>query len=124
EDLKDKIIGVQIGTTQEDVANDVEAEEVVSLASNYDLVMNLKTEKINCAIMEKPVAESFAKANDDLIAVENLEIDSGTDGVAIAVKSGNDELTEKLNEILAEIKSKGLIEEWLTKADELSSEEI
>lgn len=123
-DLKDKKIGVQIGTTQEDVANEVGAKEVLSLASNYDLVMNLKTNKIDCAIMEAPVAEAFAKNNEDLIVVEGLEIDSGTDGVAIALKTGSDELTEKINEILKEIKEKGLIEKWMSEADELSQEEI
>lgn len=125
EDLDDRKIGVQIGTTQEEIAQkSVNAKEVLSLDKNPDIVMNLKTNKIDCAIMETPVAEAFAKANDDLMLVEGLEIDSGTDGVAIAVKTGNDELTQKLNEILAEIKSKGLIEEWFTKADELSVEEI
>ncbi|HLS53443.1 MAG TPA: transporter substrate-binding domain-containing protein [Tissierellaceae bacterium] len=124
EDLNGKRIGVQIGTTQEDVASGLDAEEVLSLASNYDLVMNLKSNKIDCAIMELPVAQSFAKNNDDLIVVEGLEIDSGTDGLAIAVQKGNDQLTDFLNEIIAEVKEKGLIEEWMAKADELSSEEI
>lgn len=123
-DLAGKKIGVQIGTTQEDVANGADAEEVLSLASNYDLVMNLITNKIDCAIMEKPVADSFAKNNDGIIVVEGLDIDSGTDGVAIAVKTGNDELTAKINEILAEIKSKGLLDQWMAEADELSQEEI
>lgn len=83
--------------------------------------MNLKTKKIDCAIMELPVAESFADVNDNLMVVDNLIIDSESGGVAIAVKKGNDELTEKLNEILAEIKSKGLIEKWLIEADEFSN---
>ncbi|NLY72060.1 MAG: transporter substrate-binding domain-containing protein [Tissierellia bacterium] len=123
-DLADKKIGVQIGTTQEDIANEAGAKEVLSLNSNYDLVMNLKTEKIDCAIMETPVAEAFAKNNGDLVVVEGLEIDSGTDGVAIALKTGNDKLTEKINELLKEIKDKGLLDQWMAEADELSSEEI
>lgn len=123
EDLNGKSIGVQIGTTQESIAKeDIDASEVKSLSTNPDIVMNLKTNKIDCAIMETPVAESFAKVNDDLMLVKDLIIDSGSGGVAIAVKEGNDEFTEKLNEILADIKSQGLIEQWLTEADELSSE--
>ncbi len=59
--------------------------------------------------MELPVAESFADVNDNLMVVDDLNIDSESSGVAIAVKKGNDELTEKLNEILADIKSQGLI---------------
>jgi ABC-type amino acid transport substrate-binding protein len=123
EDLEGKKIGVQIGTTQESIAQtSIKDADVKSLSTNPDIVMNLKTKKIDCAIMETPVAESFAKVNDDLMVVDNLIIDNESGGVAIAVKKGNDELTEKLNEILAEIKSKGLIEKWLVEADELSNQ--
>lgn len=122
EDLEGKKIGVQIGTTQEDIAQTtINDANVKSLIANSDIVMNLKTKKIDCAIMETPVAESFAKVNDDLIVVDDLIIDNNSGGVAIAVKEGNDKLTEKLNEILAKIKSEELIEKWLIEAEELSS---
>ncbi len=125
EDLEGKSIGVQIGTTQESIAQkSIKDADVKSLSTNPDIVMNLKTKKIDCAIMETPVAESFAKVNDDLMVVDNLIIDNESGGVAIAVKKGNDELTEKLNEILAEIESKGLIEKWLVEADELSNQDL
>ena len=81
--------------------------------------MNLKTIKIDCAFMEELVAKSFAKANDDLMFVEGISIDSGSEGVAIALKKGNKELTEKLNEIIADAKAKGLIENWFVEAFEL-----
>lgn len=81
--------------------------------------MNLKTKKIDCAIMEESVAESYAAGNDDLLVVEGLVIDSGSEGVAIAVKKGNDELTEKLNEILRDAEAKGLIDKWFVEASEL-----
>ena len=122
EDLEGKSIGVQIGTTQEEIAQtQIKDGDVKSLSTNPDIVMNLKTNKIDCAIMELPVAESFAKANDNLMVVEDFIIDSESGGMAIAVKKGNDELTEKLNEILADIKSQGLIEKWFIEADELSN---
>lgn len=119
EDLNGKTIGVQLGTTQEKFATDMEGVEVLSLTTNPELVMNLKTKKIDCVIMEEFVAKSFAKANDDLIVVEGINIDSGSEGVAIALKKGNNELTEKLNEILADAKAKGLIEKWFVEAFEL-----
>lgn len=125
EDLEGKKIGVQIGTTQESIAQeDIKDSEVKSLNTNPDIIMNLKTKKIDAAIMETPVAQSFAKVNDDLMLVKDLTIDSGSGGVAIAVKEGNDQLTEKLNEILDDIKSQGLIEKWMVEADELSSQGI
>lgn len=123
EDLEGKSIGVQIGTTQEEIAKEkIKYADVKSLSTNPDIVMNLKTKKIDCALMEAPVAESFAKVNEDIVVVEGLNIDTDANGVAIAVKKGNDELTEKLNEILAEAKSKGLLDKWLVEADELNNE--
>ena len=86
--------------------------------------MNLKTKKVDCIIMESPVAKSYAQANDDIMVAEGIDIDSGTDGVAIAVKTGNDELTEKLNEIIADMISQGLIEKWFVEAEELSNEAL
>ena len=123
DDLEGKSIGVQIGTTQENFAQtNINDANVKSLGTNSDIVMQLKTKKIDCAIMESPVAESYAKVNDDLMVADDLTIDSDAGGVAIAVKKGNDQLTEKLNEILAQIKSEDLIEKWLFEADKLSSE--
>lgn len=120
-DLNGKRIGVQMGTTQEAIANEnFEGAEVKSLSKNPEIVLNLKTKKIDCAIMETPVAESFAAVNDDLMVVENLIIDSGSGGVSVATKKGNDVLIEKINEILAEIKVKGLLEEWIVEANELN----
>ena len=123
DDLEGKSIGVQIGTTQENFAQtNINDADVKSLGTNSDIVMQLKTKKIDCAIMESPVAESYAKVNDDLTVAKDIIIDSDSGGVAIAVKKGNDELTEKLNEILAKIKSEDLIEKWLFETDKLSSE--
>ncbi|NLW41270.1 MAG: transporter substrate-binding domain-containing protein [Tissierellia bacterium] len=121
EDLNGKTIGVQIGTTQEKIAETkIEGAEVVALSSNSDIIMNLKTDKIDCAIMETGVAKAFAQTNNDLLVVDELIIDSGSEGVAIAIKKGNDELTEKINEILAKAKSEGLIEKWVIEANELN----
>lgn len=123
EDLEGKNIGVQMGTTQEEITQeDIKDATAKSLSNNADIIMNLKTKKIDCAIMETPVAESFAMVNKDLMLIENLIIDSGTGGVAIAVKKGDEELTEKLNEILAKIKSEGLMEKWMIEASEISGE--
>ncbi|MBW4829179.1 MAG: transporter substrate-binding domain-containing protein [Clostridiaceae bacterium] len=122
EDLNGKSIGVQIGTTQEKFAKtEIKDADVKSLSTNPDIAMNLKTKKIDCAIMEAPVAESFANSNENLMVVDDLTIDSGSDGVAIAVKKGNDELTVKLNEILAEAKDKGLMDKWFIEADKLNN---
>ena len=122
EDLDGKSIGVQIGTTQEDVAREtINDADVKALGNNGDIIMNLKTNKIDAAIIEAPVAASYVSVNDDIMIVEGFELDSGSDGVAIAVKEGDDELTELLNEMLADMKEQGLIEKWFVEANEMVS---
>lgn len=125
EDLDGKSLGVQIGTTQEDVAREtINDADVRALGTNADIIMNLKTNKIDAAIMETPVADSYASVNDDIMVVEALVLDSGSDGVAVALKEGNDELTEAINEMLADMKEQGLIEQWFVEANELVSESL
>lgn len=125
DDLAGKKVGVQIGTTQEDIAKESIVDgEIISLSKNPDIIMNLKTKKIDFAIMETPVANSFAAANDDIRVIDDLTLDTESGGVAIALKKGNDELTERINEILDKIKSEDLMGDWLIEADELSNQDL
>lgn len=125
DDLAGKKVGVQIGTTQENIAEEsIENGDIISLSKNPDIIMNLKTKKIDCAIMETPVANSFAKANDDIMVIEDFTLDTESGGIAVALKKDNDELTEKINEILEKIKSEDLMDNWLIEADQLSNQDL
>ena len=93
----------------------------IAITISIFVVPVLKLNKIDAAIMETPVADSYAGVNEDIMVVEGLVLDSGSEGVAIALKEGDDELTEKINEILEDIKSQGLIEKWFIEANELVS---
>lgn len=123
-DLEGASIGVQMGTTQEDIANKIKDAQVVSLKTNSDSIMNLKTKKIDCALLETVVAENFARVNDDIELVPGLIIKTESGGSAIATQKGNDELVDYLNEKIAEMKEEGLIDRWMKEAEELSEREI
>ena len=71
-----------------------------------DTVMALKQGKIDCIIIDSLPAEKFVENNDDL---EILEEDFATEEYAIAVKKGNEELTEAINGALAELKEEGVL---------------
>lgn len=118
EDLKGKTVGVQMGTTQEKAISEVDGVNVSSLSKNPDIIMNIKTNKIDYGIMEGPVASSFVKANEGIAIVEDLPIGEEADGMSIAVKKNNSELIEKLNEIIKDIDSKDLMDKWFIEADE------
>ncbi len=124
EDLKGKKVGVQMGTTQERMMRELNGVEVISLVSNPDIVMNLKSNKIDAAVMESPVTLSFESVNDDIEVVKGLEIKDDTGGMGIATRKGNKDLIDELNQIIAKAKEKGLIDQWFIKAEKLNRENI
>lgn len=124
DDLIGKTIGVQLGTTQEEVATGIEDAVVKSFNTNSDAIMNLKTGKVDCVLMESVVTSSFAKVNDDIMVAEDLIIKNLSEGTAVATQLGNDQLVELMNELIVEMKDKGLIEKWFLEAQELSEQNI
>lgn len=72
--------------------------------------------------MEKPVAESYALANPDLMLVQEINIEDESGGSAIAMSQENTELTKEVNKVLKEIKEKNLIEKWVVDANNLMND--
>lgn len=120
EDLKNKKVGVQMGSVQEEIASKIEGADLTSLSLTNNLIMELLTEKVDYIVMEKPVAQSYASTNEDLVLVPGIElVDEDGGGSAVAMKKGNDELTEKVNEILKKVKQEKLMDEWVIEANEI-----
>lgn len=112
DDLPGKKIGVQLGTTGDIYASDYEGDKEGTTIERFnkanDTVMALKQGKIDCIIIDSLPAEKFVESNDDL---EILEEDFATEEYAIAVKKGNDELTEEINGALKELKEDGTLDQ-------------
>lgn len=112
DDLPGKKIGVQLGTTGDMFASDYEGDEEGTTIERFnkanDTVMALKQGKIDCIIIDSLPAEKFVEANDDL---EILEEEFAKEEYAIAVKKGNDELTEAINGALKELKEEGVLDQ-------------
>lgn len=112
DDLPGKKIGVQLGTTGDIYASDYEGDEEGTTIERFnkanDTVMALKQGKIDCIIIDSLPAEKFVENNDDL---EILEEDFATEEYAIAIKKGNDELTEAINGALKELKEDGTLDQ-------------
>lgn len=117
-DLSGLTIGVQKATVQEKVAKKkVTDGEIKSLSKLTDLVLELKFGKVDGIILAKPVASSYAKANPDL---EIADINLGKeDGVAIAVKKGNQNLLNRINSTLDRLMEEEEIDVFITEATEL-----
>lgn len=106
-DLDNKTIGVQLGTTGDIYATDIEGATIERYKRGADAVQALKQGKIDAVIIDNEPAKVFVSKNDDLVI---LEEEFATEEYAIAIKKGNTELTEAINGALAELKADGTID--------------
>ncbi|MGB6015975.1 MAG: transporter substrate-binding domain-containing protein [Nodosilinea sp.] len=115
-DLEDKIVGVQLGSIQEGLAQDLAAEtsgmELSPLNRINEIVQELKSGRIDAAIIEDTVAKGFLENNPDLEAVVIPE--EGPVGSAVAFPKDS-ERVDDFNQVLAEMESSGLMEELIVK---------
>lgn len=119
DDLKDKIVGVQKGTTQEEIAKNLLNEnQIKPLGKVSDIMLEVINGKIDAVIVEAPVANSYAAQNPNL-AVSAIKLNTGDSGSAIAIKKGNEELVDAVNKTLDRLIENGLIEDFVTKATEM-----
>ena len=119
DDLPGKTIGVQLGTTGDIYASDYEAPEDSSTPASKverfnkggDAIQALKQGKIDCVIIDEQPAKAFVAKNDDLtILSDPFE----TEEYAICISKDNKELTEKINNVLAEMKDTGVLDQIIS----------
>lgn len=117
ESLAKQSIGTQKGSVQETVAKDqIPDATVVSLASNGEMINELKSGQIQAVVLEKAIAEGYVAQNDDL-AIANISLKSAdSDTYAVAVRKGSDDLLEEVNAVIKEVKSSGQFDKWLEDA--------
>lgn len=127
EDLSGKIVGVQLGTIQEQNAKQI-AEKVPNLQLKQlnkvpELVQEIKAGRIDAAIVEDTVALGFVKANSDLQfnVIPSIENASGS---AIAFPKGS-QLVKPFNNVLRKMKNNGELErlskKWFSASTEVST---
>ena len=107
DDLNGKKIGVQLGTVGDTYASDVEGATVERYNKGADAVQALKQGKVDAVLIDAEPAKVYVENNDDL---KLLEEDFAVEEYAIAVKKGNDDLTNKINDALAQLKSDGTLD--------------
>lgn len=115
EDLKGKLIGVQMGTTSDFAAEEITGQANVAQYKTFlNAIMDLQGNKVDAVIVDKPVGLAILASLKD----ENLEIvDMGlqADWYGIEVNKDNPELLEKINAALAELEAEGFYEELAVK---------
>lgn len=105
DDLVGAKIGVQTGTTGDLSATDEYGDENVErFNSGMEAVQSLKQGKIDAVIIDDQPAKIFVEQNDELslLAEEYLVED-----YAICLAKGNAELTQQINDAIAQLKADG-----------------
>lgn len=122
EDLNGLSIGVQLGTIQEEIVDGLKNVNKKALSNLNTLLLELKSGKVDAIVMEKPVGQSYEASNPDLVLVDSIEFLDDAGGSAMALPEKSLELTKKVNEVIAEIKEKGLIDQWMVEANDLAND--
>ncbi len=122
EAFKGKVVGVQKGTLQEQIATEqFTGSEVKAIGKIPDLIMELKTGKIDGILMADTVAKSYAKNNPDLV-LNGMDLGS-EGGVAIAMPKDSPELVEAVNKTLQGLMDTGKVDQFITDANLLVENE-
>lgn len=111
-DLDGKTLGVQLGTTGDIYAGDVEGATVERYNKGFEAVQSLLTDKIDAVIIDQEPAKVFVAENEGLIILEEHFTD---EEYAIAVAKDNDELVEAINGALAALEESGKLDEIIGK---------
>ncbi|HCV9201468.1 TPA: ABC transporter permease subunit [Staphylococcus aureus] len=115
-DFNNKKVGAQKGTEQEKIAQtEIENASITSLSRLPDVILALKSGKVEGAVVEKPVAEAYLKQNPKL-GISNVKFNEEEKDTVIAVPKDSPKLLSHINKTIKEVKDKGLIDKYMTNA--------
>ncbi|MFB2495840.1 ABC transporter substrate-binding protein/permease [Staphylococcus aureus] len=115
-DFNNKKVGAQKGTEQEKIAQtEIENASITSLSRLPDVIVALKSGKVEGAVVEKPVAEAYLKQNPKL-GISNVKFNEEEKDTVIAVPKDSPKLLSQINKTIKEVKDKGLIDKYMTNA--------
>lgn len=114
--FNNKKVGAQKGTEQEKIAQtEIENASITSLSRLPDVILALKSGKVEGAVVEKPVAEVYLKQNPKL-GISNVKFNEEEKDTVIAVPKDSPKLLSQINKTIKEVKDKGLIDKYMTNA--------
>ncbi len=105
DDLVGKKVGVQLGTTGDLFVSSTDGIESVSqFPTGTQAVMDLKNDKVDAVVIDAEPAKKMTEGQSDLKILDAPFVE---EEYAIAVKKGDTELLQAINDTLAEIKADG-----------------
>lgn len=121
EDFSGLQIGAQNGSLQYNLVSSQLPDdvEIVPVGSLNDGVLMLETGKIDALASDLSNAELLLESHDG-IETTDFMFEYSSEGNVAAVKKGETELIEAVNEIIDEVNELGLYEQWKDEATELA----
>lgn len=112
EDLKNKKIGVQSGSSAEQILEESEIyktlNQIVAYSDNITAFMDLETNQIDAVFVDEVLANYYIATNNK--NYKEIEQALEEEKYAIGFRKQDNELCSKVNEILKEIKQDGTLE--------------
>lgn len=113
DDLTDKKIGVQEGTTGDLFTTEEYGDEFIErFNKGMEAVMSLSQGKVDAVVIDDQPAETFVEQNEGL---KILDTEYAEEDYAMAVKKGNDDLLKKVNDAIKALKDDGTFDEIVAK---------
>ena len=112
DDLTGKTVGVQLGTTGDIYAEDIEDVTIERYNKGFEAVQALTQGKIDAVVIDGQPAKEFVA---DAEGLKILDEAFTEEDYAIAVAKDNTELVEKINDALAKLKESGKLDEIVAK---------
>ena len=115
DDLKGKVIGVQLGTTSDFEAVEITGIDNVAQYNTFlNAIMDLQGNKIDAVFIDKPVGEAILASLNDA-SLEMLDIEIVADWYGIAINKDNVELQQKIDAAITELEAEGFFTELAQK---------
>ena len=113
DDLEGVKIGVQESTTGHIYCeDDYGVDNVIAYTAGANAIEALKTGKVDAVVIDNQPAKEFVKANEGL---KVLDTDYVEEEYAIAIAKDNEELLEKVNGVIKQMKEDGSLQAILDK---------
>lgn len=111
DDIKNKTITVQLGTVADQYAEEnFKNAKLIKHKKYLSAAQDVKSNKADCIIMDALPAKELVKENEDLRILDGILFQ---DKYGMIVKKGNQELLDKINEVLQKLIDENKIEEYV-----------
>ncbi|VTS79751.1 amino acid transporter amino acid-binding protein [Enterococcus hirae] len=120
-DLKDKNVGAQKGSIQEElVKTQLKGAKLVTIDKVPNMIVEVNQGSLAATVVEKTISESYIDQNPDLM-IADISLEPAPDeAFAIALPKESSQLQKELNQIIKKLNDEGKIEEFIQQNNELA----